>query len=76
MIYILQLCLFCGLFTLFIVAGTRGKAENALFFYPCQGLPGLLTRECFALTETMRSPGELLSITATCLKAKMLALPL
>lgn len=34
MIYILQLCLFCGLFTLFIVAGTRGKAENALFFYP------------------------------------------
>lgn len=34
MIYILQLCLFCGLFTALVAVGTGGNAINEIYFYP------------------------------------------
>lgn len=34
MTLLLELCLFCGLFTLLVAIGTGGKAVNMLFFYP------------------------------------------
>lgn len=32
--YVLQLCLFCGLFTALVAIGTGGRAVNSIYFYP------------------------------------------
>jgi len=34
MTYVLQLCLFCGLFTALVAIGTGGRAINEIYFYP------------------------------------------
>ena len=34
MIYVVQLFLFCGLFTALVAVGTGGRAINEIYFYP------------------------------------------
>ncbi len=34
MLYVLQLCLLCGLFTALVAIGTGGRAINVIYFIP------------------------------------------
>lgn len=40
MIYVVQLFLFCGLFTALVAVGTGGRAINEIYFYPKPYLSG------------------------------------